>query len=87
MKEPMKGKKCEVCGRGEKQITRFIKHHIRYAPPEITCLVCFACHEWISHRRVWGHPFDKKFGKDMASYEFAKRVIKMYDKHLKEVKK
>lgn len=73
---------CAICGRTPGQIKRFIGHHIRYEGefgPEIKVDVCFVCHERLHGRRVWSHPFDKKYGKDIGPYVFSKAVARLYE--------
>lgn len=79
---PPRAPVCAICGRTPGQIKRFIGHHIRYEGefgPEIKVDVCFVCHERLHGRRVWSHPFDKKYGKDIGPYVFSKAVARLYE--------
>jgi len=73
---------CDICGRTSGQIKRFIRHHLRYKGEwgeEITCDLCFACHERAHGRRCYNHPFEKIYGKDIGPYIFAKRLARLYE--------
>ena len=69
---------CELCGRGEDRIKRFIKHHLSYEP-EVLATLCWGCHARLHGTgRCFHDPFVVKYGKDKGPLEFAKRVVKMY---------
>jgi hypothetical protein len=73
---------CAICGRDNTQIKRFIKHHLRYRGEfggDITADLCHVCHERTHGRRIFGHPFEKIYGKDLGPYVFAAKVSALYE--------
>jgi hypothetical protein len=79
------GNKCAICGRSleyDKQTNKpkikFIRHHVCYSP-ETLVLLCYSCHAWLHGiSPVFNHPFKKIYEKDIAPFEFAKRVVDIY---------
>jgi DNA-directed RNA polymerase subunit RPC12/RpoP len=83
------GNKCAICStpllyddKTNKPLKRFIRHHVCYSPEKLV-LLCFSCHSWLHGLcGVYANPLKKKYSKDVAPYEFAKRVVDIYmDNH------
>ena len=80
-----RGDSCSICGVGAynlktKKLRRMIWHHVSYVPERVVIL-CFSCHAWLHGlTKVYRHPLKDKFGKDVAPYEFAKRVVALYER-------
>lgn len=73
---------CVICGRTNRDINKFINHHVRYATQncsEITIRVCHGCHERLHGRRTFNNYFEKIYGKDLGPYVFACRVREAYE--------
>lgn len=87
------GKSCELCGKRyelnprTEKYPRFITHHIRYDNPEVTAVVCLACHNWLSgNGKVYSHPLKPR---DMTPEQrasgpatFAAWVVELYYRKL-----
>ena len=73
------GDKCKICGREYAPKKRFINHHVSQ-DPEITVIVCHACHS-IMHgsATIYKHPMKEKYGRARFPHEFALAVVDMYD--------
>ena len=78
---------CEVCEKdlegNKKYKPKVIQHHIDYEK-DITITVCYACHMWLhGQAKVYRHEFKTKYDRARAPYEFAKAVVKAYEKKKK----
>lgn len=76
---------CQICGRTNRDINKFINHHVRYLDiglSEVTIRVCFGCHERLHGRRTFNNYFEKVYGKDLGPYVFALRVVQLYEERL-----
>jgi len=70
---------CQICGREALPGRGFTGHHIDYEK-NIEKLLCKACHCWAHGMgKVWTHPFKEKYGRDMAPYEFARAIVRLYE--------
>lgn len=74
---------CEICGRLAVPGKRFVGHHVDYEN-DIVALLCYQCHTWLHGQGpVWSHEFKTQYGKDKAPYEFAKAVVRLYERKCK----
>ena len=72
------GDKCAICDKEWRKGLKFQHHHASYSK-DITVILCYACHSLLhGSARIYKHPFSHK-GKDKGPYEFAKKVIEVYD--------
>ena len=79
------GDRCAICDKQYKVGGRFARHHVDYNK-DITITTCYVCHSLLhGTAKVWRHPLGD-YGRDRQPYEFAKRLIKAYNKALKEKK-
>ena len=70
--------KCSICGREWEKGKKFQNHHVSYAK-DITVILCYTCHALLhGSAKIYNHPF-KELGKDRAPYEFARKVVDMYE--------
>ena len=80
---------CAICrikayNAKSKKMRRMIWHHTRYQPERIA-LLCFSCHAWLHGLcKVYRHPLKEEYGKDVAPYIFAKRVVDLYERDKEE---
>ena len=86
MKKPVvkRSDQCAICrtkayNKKAKKMRRMTWHHTSYEPEWIV-LLCFSCHAWLHGLcKVYRHPIKDEFGKDVAPYIFAKRVVALYE--------
>ena len=80
-----KGDKCAICGRKWEEGKRYARHHVSYLK-EITVILCYTCHA-LTHgsAKIWKHPFSEH-GKDKAPLVFARKLVRVYNKALREKK-
>ena len=71
-------KECVLCDKIKVGNKKFSKHHIDY-DKNITIYVCYMCHSLIHGRLRFGNHWDKKYGKDLGFYMFAKKFIEVYE--------
>ena len=77
------GDKCAICNKAWKPKTMFAHHHLSYED-DTTVILCYTCHSGVHlSAKVYRHPF-AAHGKDRAPYEFAKKVIEVYENALEE---
>ena len=71
---------CCVCEREWKEgLKKFTRHHVDY-DNDITIIVCSTCHSWMHGRKTPPtNKIRKEWGKDIAPYIFAKRLIEAYE--------
>ena len=72
------GDVCAICGKEWTGGARFINHHTDYEK-DTTVVVCKPCHNVMHNSAVmFKHPM-RKLGRDKFPYEFAKKVIEVYE--------
>ena len=75
------GDVCAICSKEWRKGLKFQNHHVSYEK-DITVILCYGCHSLLhGSARTYRHPFADK-GKDMAPYEFARKLIEVYNNAL-----
>lgn len=69
---------CKLCGVKIIDGVRYAIHHISYNPTK-TVLLCHRCHNTLHSIRIYKLDFIKEHGSDLAPYEWAKKVINLYE--------
>ncbi len=77
------GDSCCICGKEWEKGARYAHHHTSY-DTDTTVILCYRCHVLLhGTAKTWSHPFSDetktKNNKDKSPYEFAKKVIEVYD--------
>ena len=72
------GGKCVLCQIKIEEGMKYALHHISYNP-EKKVLLCHKCHNTLHCLRIYKLDFVKKHGSDLAPYEWAKKVIALYE--------
>jgi len=72
--------RCQICGIKAEGGKRFVAHHISYEK-DITIILCHSCHCWLhGMAAVYKNRIKDEYEKDISPYEFAKRVVKLYER-------